>query len=245
MQSIHIGTSGFYYDHWIGNCYPADILKRDLLPYYASHFKTVEINSTFYHLPKRSTILHWLEVTPDDFRFTLKANRTITHAKKLHEVYEETLTFIRLVRPLKAKLGVILFQIPPSVRLDVKLLDDFICELPRGYRYAIEFRHASWMDEVVFQLLALHNIALCLHDYEQRPMPWIATADFVYLRLHGPSGRYRGSYDQRQIDALAQRVTAFSQEGKRVFCYFNNDMEGFAWYNAKSLAERCMERNAV
>jgi len=239
MQKIHIGTSGFYYDHWIGKCYPEDIAKHDLLPFFAQHFKTVEINSTFYHLPRRTTIEHWLETTPDDFLFTLKANRSITHRKRLDAVLKEIMVFIRLVKPLREKLGVILFQLPPRLKLDVKLLDAFISELPKGYRYAIEFRDESWMDDLVFELLALHGIGFCINDYAQRQTPWIATAPFVYIRMHGPLGSYRGKYDRQMLTALCETIKGFADEGREVFCYFNNDMEGFAWQNAQELAELC------
>jgi uncharacterized protein YecE (DUF72 family) len=239
MQKIHIGTSGFYYDHWIGRCYPEGISKHDLLPFFAKHFKTVEINSTFYHLPKQSTIAHWLEVTPDDFIFTLKANRSITHRKKIDAVLEETRLFIHLIKPLKEKLGVILFQLPPYLKLDIRLLDAFISQLPKGYRYAIEFRDESWMDDVVFELMALHGIGLCINDYEQRQTPWIATAPFVYIRMHGPQGRYSGKYDMQTITALCGTINGFADEGREVFCYFNNDMEGFAWQNAQELIALC------
>jgi len=239
MQKIHIGTSGFYYDHWIGRCYPDNISKHDLLPFFAQHFKTVEINSTFYHLPRRTTIDRWLEATPDDFLFTLKANRSITHRKRLDAVLEEITVFLRLVKPLKEKLGVILFQLPPRLKLDIKLLDVFISELPKGYRYAIEFRDESWMDDLVFELMALHGIGLCINDYEQRQTPWIATAPFVYIRMHGPLGRYRGKYDTQKLVALSETIKGFADEGREVFCYFNNDMEGFAWQNAQELRELC------
>lgn len=239
MQKIHIGTSGFYYNHWIGKCYPEAISKRDFLPFFAQHFKTVEINSTFYHLPKHTTIEHWLEVTPDDFIFTLKANRNITHRKKLDAVLDETVTFIHLIKPLKSKLGVILFQLPPYLKLDIKLLNLFISQLPKGYRYAIEFRDESWMDDVVYELMALNGIALCVNDFTQKQTPWIATAPFVYIRMHGPLGRYRGKYDGQQIGALGERIKSFVKEGKEVFCYFNNDMEGFAWQNAQELMAYC------
>jgi uncharacterized protein YecE (DUF72 family) len=239
MQMIHIGTSGFYYDHWIGKCYPEDISKHDLLPFFAQHFKTVEINSTFYHLPRRTTIERWLEATPDDFLFTLKANRSITHNNRLDTVHEEITVFIRLIKPLKEKLGVILLQLPPHLKLDIKLLDAFITELPKGYRYAIEFRDESWMDDLVFELMALHGIALCINDYAQRQTPWIATAPFVYIRMHGPMGRYRGKYDSQKLTALCNAIKGFVNEGREVFCYFNNDMEGFAWQNAQELRELC------
>ena len=238
-MKIHIGTSGFYYDHWIGKCYPSSISRRDLLPYFAQKFQTVEINSTFYHLPRQSTIAHWLEVTPDDFIFTLKANRSITHAKRPDRAGKEIKTFIHLIKPLKEKLGVILFQFPPRLRLDIELLDSFLSELPGGYRYAVEFRHHSWMESLVFDLMALHSVALCINDFGRRQTPWIATAPFVYIRMHGPLGRYNGRYDSEQIGALCREIDTFSREGKEVFCYFNNDMEGFAWENAQELIALC------
>lgn len=239
MQKIHIGTSGFYYDHWIGRCYPEDISKRDLLPYYAQNFKTVEINSTFYHLPRRTTIEHWLEATPDDFIFTLKANRSITHRRRLDAVLKEVTIFIHLIKPLKEKLGVILLQLPPYLKLDIGMLDAFVSQLPKGYKYAIEFRDGSWMDDVVFELLELHGIGFCINDFAQRQTPWIATAPFVYIRLHGPLGSYRGKYDAQAIAALCDKVKDFVREGRELFCYFNNDMEGFAWQNAQELIELC------
>ncbi len=239
MQKIHIGTSGFYYDHWVGRCYPEDISKRDFLPFFARHFKTVEINSTFYHLPKHTTIEHWLEVTPDDFVFTLKANRNITHRKRLDESAKEIITFIHLIKPLKPKLGAMLFQLPPYIKLDIKLLDEFVLRLPKGYKYAIEFRDGSWMDDVVFELLELNGVALCINDFDQKQMPWIATAPFVYIRMHGPLGRYKGKYDKAKIDDLCRMIKGFAKEGREVFCYFNNDMEGFAWQNAHELIELC------
>lgn len=239
MQKIHIGTSGFYYDHWIGKCYPEDISKRDFLPFFAQNFKTVEINTTFYHLPKHTTIEHWLEVTPDDFIFTLKANRNITHHKRLDAVLDEIVTFIHLIKPLKAKLGVILFQLPPYLKLDIKLLDAFISQLPKGYKFAIEFRDESWMDSVVFELMALNGIGFCINDFAQKQTPWIATAPFVYIRMHGPLGSYRGKYNAQKITALCERVKDFIKEDKEVYCYFNNDMEGFAWQNAQELIELC------
>jgi uncharacterized protein YecE (DUF72 family) len=242
MQKIQIGTSGFYYDHWIGKCYPEGISKRDLLPFYAGQFKTVEINSTFYHLPRQSTIAHWLEVTPEDFRFTLKANRSITHVKKLASARTEVLGFLHLVKPLKPKLGVILFQLPPQLRMDLKLLDDFIAGLPFGYRYAFEFRHGSWVSDLVLELLSLNKMGFCINDFDRKQTPWEATAPFAYIRMHGPLGRYRGRYGEEALEALCEKITAFAKEDKEVFCYFNNDMEGFAWENAKTLEALCEKR---
>jgi uncharacterized protein YecE (DUF72 family) len=233
MEKVHIGTSGFYYDHWIGCCYPEGISKRELLPAYARTFSTVEINSTFYHFPRQSSLLHWLEVTPDDFRFSLKAHRSITHYHRLDS--GDLRAFMHQIRPLRPKLGVILFQLPPSLKLDLPLLDAFLSELPRGYRYAVEFRNDSWLDDVVFELLALHGVSLCINDFDRKETPWVATAGHVYIRMHGPLGRYRGKYPEAALQRLAGEIASLREEGRELYCYFNNDMEGFAWENAREL----------
>jgi uncharacterized protein YecE (DUF72 family) len=235
MQTIHIGTSGFYYEHWIGSFYPDTLPKTEWLPHYATFFKTVELNTTFYHLPKQKSLLHWLEATPDDFVFSLKAYRRITHYKKLHDVKAELLRFLHLIKPLKAKLGAILFQLPPSLRIDMPLLEQFLALLPHGYRYAIEFRHDSWLDEAVFELLHLHNVALCIDDYAKRRTPFVATADFVYIRRHGENGRYAGRYSPEAIGELADRIAGLIGGGKSVYCYFNNDFEAAACDDATEL----------
>lgn len=242
MQTLHIGTSGFYYDHWVGTFYPADLPKAEWLPHYARYFKSVELNTTFYHFPRQHSLLHWLEATPDDFCFSLKAYRGITHYKKLHDVRDELLRFIHLIKPMKEKMGVILFQLPPSLHLDMPLLEAFLSTLPHGYRYAVEFRHDSWLDEAVFGLLRLHNVALCIDDYEKRQTPFIATADFVYIRRHGESGRYAGSYSPEALGELAEKIDRFLKEGKSVFCYFNNDFEAAACDDAMELTHLLKSR---
>lgn len=237
--NIRIGTSGFYYDHWIGKCYPEGIGKRDLLPFYAERFTTVEINSTFYHLPRQSSVAHWREVTPEDFRFTLKAYRGITHYKKLKEARSELHAFLHLIKPLKPKLGVLLFQLPPSLKIDLKLLEDFLEELPSGYRCAFEFRHDSWIEDTVLALLEAHGAGFCINDFGRHQTPWAVTASFAYVRMHGPEGRYRGRYDDAAIDVLCEKLSGIAAEGRDVYCYFNNDMEGFAWENAQMLRAKC------
>jgi uncharacterized protein YecE (DUF72 family) len=239
LSKIWIGTSGFYYDHWIGKCYPEQISKRDLLPFYAERFTTVEVNSTFYHLPRKSTTEHWLEVTPSDFRFTLKAYRGITHYKKLEDARSELLAFLHLVTPLKPKLGVLLFQLPPQLKRDLKLLEDFLAGLPEGYRYAFEFRHASWIGDDLFALLGQYGAGFCINDFDKKQTPWEVTAPFAYVRMHGPGGRYRGRYDEKAIAALGKRLEGMAVKGREVYCYFNNDEEGYAWENAQMLMARC------
>lgn len=235
QTTIHIGTSGFYYDHWKGPFYPEELPKAAWLPHYAAHFPSVELNTTFYHLPRQKSLLHWLEVTPEDFVFSLKGYRQITHYKRLRDVRDDLLRFIHLIKPLKSKLGVILFQLPPSLHLDMPLLEHFLTALPHGYRYAVEFRHRSWLDPAVYELLRLHNVALCIDDYEKHPIPFIATADFVYIRRHGENGRYAGRYPIQALETLAGEIARFAAEGKAVYCYFNNDFEAAACEDAVEL----------
>jgi len=242
---LWIGTSGFYYDHWIGKCYPEGIDRHDLLPYYAGHFKTVEVNSTFYHLPRSSTVEHWLAATPEDFTFALKAYRGITHYKKLKEARSELLAFLHLVKPLRPKLGVLLFQLPPSLKRDDALLHAFLEQLPAGYRYAFEFRHASWVDDTVFALLRQHGAGFCINDFDGCQTPWEVTAPFAYVRMHGPQERYRGRYDAAAIGALCGKLSDLADGGRDVFCYFNNDMEGFAWENALMLSSSCAKAQGL
>jgi len=184
-------------------------------------------------------------VTPDDFIFTLKAHRSITHQKRPDRAVKEIRRFIHLIKPLKKKLGAILFQFPPYLKLDIGVLDNFLSELPRGYKYAIEFRHQSWMDSVVFELMELHGVGFCINDFGRRQTPWIATAPFAYIRMHGPLDRYNGRYDPVQIADLCKIIRGFAEDGKEIFCYFNNDMEGFAWENAQELMELCRESSLL
>ncbi len=235
--TIHIGTSGFYYEHWRGLFYPNDLPKTRFFDYYVQHFSTVELNSTFYHLPRQKTTEHWMQKSPDDFLFSLKAYRGITHYKKLEEVDDELYRFLHLIKPMKPKLGSILFQLPPSLHYDLPRLESFFNILPRGYRYTIEFRHPSWLVEETYTLLKAFNVALCLNDYGKRTMEPVVTADFVYLRFHGPTGRYGGSYDDETLKEWAQKIVAWAQEGRDLLIYFNNDTQGYAVQNAFRLQE--------
>ena len=235
--TIRIGTSGFYYDHWRGVFYPQDLPKSRFFDYYVQHFSTVELNSTFYHLPRQKTTEHWMQKSPENFLFTLKAYRGITHYKKLEEVDDELYRFLHLIKPLKPKLGSILFQLPPTFHCDLSRLENFLKILPRGYRYTIEFRHPSWLIEDTYTLLKGFNVALCLNDYGKRLMAPVVTADFIYLRFHGPTGRYGGSYDDETLKAWAEKIDGWSKDGKGVFIYFNNDSQGYAVQNALRLQE--------
>ncbi len=229
----HIGTSGFYYDHWKGIFYPPDLPKSRYFEYYASHFDTVEMNSIFYHLPKSKTIEHWLQKSPEHFLFSIKAYRGITHYKKL-EAKEELYLFIHLIKPLRPKLGAILFQLPPSLHFDLERLAHFLQLLPAGYRYAVEFRHSSWYQEATYELLRRYEVAMCLHDFGKKITPFKITAPFIYVRFHGANGRYVGSYDESVLASWAQKLRPHCQT-KEIFCYFNNDFGGAAIEDAKRL----------
>ena len=237
MKKILIGTSGFYYEHWRGVFYPEDLPKRRFFEYYMERFDTVELNSTFYHLPRLKTTEHWAEASPPDFRFSLKAYRGITHYRKLKDVREELYRYLHLVKPLKPKIATILFQLPPSLHRDDALLEDFLALLPAGYRYTVEFRHESWMEAPVYDLLRSANVALCLNDFGKRSMEPIVTADFAYLRFHGPTGRYGGSYDDEILALWARWLKEETGELRNVCVYFNNDVGGYAVQNALRLRE--------
>ncbi len=232
-----IGTSGFYYEHWRGVFYPGDLPKSRFFDYYTKHFDTVELNSTFYHLPRLKTSEHWAEKSPPDFRFSLKAYRGITHYARLRDASGELYRYLHLIKPLKPKLATILFQLPPSLRMDLPLLEDFLAILPRGYRYTMEFRHESWMEDATYALLKSAGVAFCVNDYGKRAMEPVVTADFVYLRFHGPTGRYGGSYDDATLGRWAAWMKEEGEKLSTVLAYFNNDTEGYAVQNAMRLRE--------
>ena len=231
----YIGTSGFYYEHWKGAFYPPELSKKSYLNYYMEHFDTVEMNSTFYHLPKAKTIEHWSKMAKERFFYSIKVYRGITHYKRLQDVKEDILLFLHLIKPLKSHLGAFLFQLPPSLHKDTKLLASFLHLLPTGYRYAIEFRHSSWYCEEIYDLLRHYDVAFCIHDYQKKPTPVIDTAHFVYIRFHGTNGRYAGSYSDGTLQLWSQKIDAFLQHGKSVYVYFNNDFNTDAVRDAMRL----------
>ncbi|WP_457606433.1 DUF72 domain-containing protein [Nitratifractor sp.] len=230
-----IGTSGFYYEHWRGVLYPEGLAKSRWFEYYASQFSTVEMNSTFYHLPKAKTVEHWDEKSPEDFLFSFKAPRGITHYRKLREVEHELYLFLHLLKPLRQKIAAVLFQLPPSLHCDPELLADFLRLLPVGWRFVLEFRHESWYCEEIYETLRHYGVAICWHDYGRREVPTVLTAEFGYIRLHGPTGHYRGSYDDRTLELWAERIGEMLARHRSVFVYFNNDMEGNAVRDARRL----------
>jgi uncharacterized protein YecE (DUF72 family) len=235
-HSIFIGTSGWSYKHWVDNFYPKEIKAKDRFKYYCQQFDTVEINNTFYRLPPKETFIKWEKEVAADFQYVVKASRYITHMKKLHDPKESTALFLENVALLKKKLGAVLFQLPPQMKADYLLLQNFIKVLPKKCRYVFECRNADWNRDEIYELLQANNCAFCIYELNGHLSPLQVTADFVYLRLHGPGEKYKGSYADEALQKWASHCRSWLQT-KDVYVYFDNDERGYAAFNALSLKE--------
>lgn len=229
---MHIGTSGWQYDHWKGSFYPQPLGKGDFLRFYAARFDSVEVNSTFYRLPSRETVEAWRENTPPGFVFAVKASRYVTHMKKLKDPEQTLPPFFRAIEGLKGKLGPILFQLPPKWAFNPDRFYDFLEALPGGHRYAFEFRDRSWFDARALEALTEMGAALCLYELGGRQSPRDVTAEFVYVRLHGPEQAYQGRYKRKGLAGWAGAFSSWAEQGREVFCYFDNDEAGYAAMDA-------------
>ncbi len=234
---IHIGTSGWHYPYWKGYFYPEKMPARDFLNHYLSVFRTVEINNSFYKLPSADTFSGWRKAVPPDFRFAVKASRYITHMKKLKDPEQSLTKFMHQVGFLEEKLGPILFQLPPNWHPNPDRLRHFMEHLPKDYQYVLEFRNNDWLEERVFELMRKHQIALCLGDVENNSTSIPLTADFIYIRLHGPEEKYASSYSDSALQEWAQQVMTWSRQGKEVYVYFDNDIHSYAAFNAQTLQQ--------
>jgi uncharacterized protein YecE (DUF72 family) len=234
---IHIGTSGWHYKHWIGTFYPEATKDHEQLPYYLEFFKTVELNNSFYHLPSSETFTNWAKAVPSDFIFAVKASRYITHNKKLKDPEQSLALFLDHAKHLKKKLGPILFQLPPGWKVNEERLEAFLQQLPRKHKYVFEFRNPTWYTEKVYNLLRKHNCAFCMYELAGHVSPAIDTANFLYVRLHGPGNKYEGSYTNAALKKWAKQCIVWQKKGKDVFVYFDNDQLGYAAFNAKQLQE--------
>jgi uncharacterized protein YecE (DUF72 family) len=235
MAQIRIGCSGWLYRHWRGDFYPAGLRQKDEFAYYAERFDTAEINASFYRLPSEATVARWREQAPPGFLYAWKASRYLTHNKKLKEPEDSLALILGRMAPLGPAHGPVLYQLPPMLRLDYDRLAYFLDRLPSDRRHTIEFRHPSWYAARIFDLLAGHDVALCLSDHHHAPTPWEATAGWIYVRGHGPDGRYAGRYRQEQLANWAARIEGWASEGRDVFCYFDNDIGGAAPRDALDL----------
>ncbi len=236
-ERIHIGTSGWHYDHWKGPFYPEGMKAAEMLAFYADRFATVEINNSFYQLPDENTLAGWRDAVQERFVFSAKASRFMTHMKKLKDPEEPVSTFMERMKMLGGKLGPILFQLPPRWNLNPERLASFLAALPGGHRYAFEFRDPSWFADEVYEALRDNNAAFCIYELAGRLSPRKVTADFVYVRLHGPGDAYEGDYDAQALSGWAGAISTWAGKGLPVYCYFDNDQKGYAPRNALSLQE--------
>ena len=217
---IWIGTSGYNYPEWKGSFYPAALPAAKMLPFYAARFSTVEINYTFYRMPNERLVGGWAAQTPSPYKLTLKAPRRITHDNRLKNCGELVKTFCNVAGTLGEKLGALLFQLPPSCRRDLALLDAFLDELPPKAVAAFEFRHASWLDDDVFERLARRNLALCIADSEKMSTPVRITANYAYFRLRDEG--YTADDIKRWSDTVARETGSC----RDVFVYFKHEEQG-------------------
>ncbi|MFQ6618485.1 MAG: DUF72 domain-containing protein [Fidelibacterota bacterium] len=234
-MDIHIGTSGFSYKGWVGIFYPPSVHPGKWLEFYSRHFSTVEMNSTFYHLPKPVTMENWRLRVPENFVFSLKASRFLTHQKKLSDPEEPLQNFLDLAVLMKEKLGCIIYQLPPGLKSDTGLLEHFLSILPKNLEHTIEFRNNDWHRKEVKSMLEKYNVSFCINDFRGIDCPEWVTSDVVYIRRHGPGGYYQGSYTDEMLKDLSFSIEKYLKEGKKVYTYFNNDIGGCAIENARTL----------
>ncbi|MGA9511529.1 MAG: DUF72 domain-containing protein [Candidatus Sulfotelmatobacter sp.] len=233
---IRIGTSGFHYKHWKGPFYPAKFPNSKLLDYYLQHFDTVELNNSFYRLPEASAFDCWREATPANFVFAVKASRFLTHNKKLKDPENALDNLLPRAAHLGSKLGPVLFQLPPHWRVNPERLINLLEILPRDSRYAFEFRELSWMSNEVESILNKFNAAFCIYELAGYHSPLTVTADFAYIRLHGPdAGKYQGSYSNERLSEWARQIESWAAQLKAIYIYFDNDQFGYALSNAQTL----------
>ncbi len=236
--AIRIGTSGWYYKHWVGPFYPPKTPAARLLDYYSERFDTVEINNSFYRLPPETALTNWRDATPPDFCFAMKGSRFLTHMKKLKDAGQGLDRFFERADLLGPKLGPILFQLPPHWTLNLERLDTFLKALPSRHRYAFEFRDPTWLTNQVYDLLSRRRAALCIFDLAGFQSPIEVTTRFTYIRLHGPGGKYQGSYSDASLEAWADRIRTWSTTLEAIYVYFDNDQSGYAAEDALRLGTR-------
>ena len=249
MAEIRIGTSGYHYKHWVGRYYPAGIKSSDMLAHYLRDFDTVELNNTFYQLPNESSFDTWRASTPNDFLFAVKGSRFISHMIKLKEPERGLVNFLPRAERLRGKLGPILWQLPPGWKVNLERLETFLELLPREHRYTFELRNPTWMTAEVYEILRKYNAAFCIYELAGFQSPLEVTADWTYIRLHGPTAfKYQGSYSDEQLAEWADRIRAWSRRMKAIYVYFDNDDSAYAVDNAltlKRMLKRLMAKRAA
>lgn len=228
MGRIWIGTSGWHYKHWLGTFYPPKLASSRMLACYSEDFDTVELNNTFYKLPSAKSLSEWRDSTPPHFHFAVKGSRFLTHMKKLRDAQEGLDRFLTSVQTLGHKLGPILFQLPPNWAIDLERLEEFLALLPTDVRCAFEFRNPTWNEQPTYDLLIRYKAGYCIFDLAGYASPVMVTGNFAYVRLHGPGGKYQGSYSAAALADWAGRIQSWKKRLDSVYVYFDNDEAGYA-----------------
>lgn len=245
IENLYIGTSGWSYGNWKPDFYPPELKSADFLNFYAKHFSTTEINSSFYHFTMKKTIEKWLENTPDNFRFSAKLHRSITHYQKLQDIEAPLTKYAEIFSQLKPKLGPVLIQLPPSLNFQQNIVEAFYTILRRimpDFTFALEARHTSWFSDESFDLMAEYDIANVWADAGRRfPSSDAVTNNEAYIRFHGREKLYASEYEDDVLEDFAERIALYLDEGLRVWVYFNNTMFGHALHNAQTL-EKMIEK---
>ncbi|MDP4202249.1 MAG: DUF72 domain-containing protein [Bacteroidota bacterium] len=238
---LFVGTSGWSYQHWCGCFYPSEIQPFQYLEYYITQFDCVELNASFYHLPFKATVAGWMRRTPESFRFCSKMSRFITHQKRLVNCDEALENYFQVFDCLKPKLGPVLVQLPPNFHYDKELFihfADLLTNRHPDYRFAVEIRDGSWLNDDLFDLLNSYSIGFVISDAGGKfPFAEIVTSDFVYIRFHGREQLYASDYTMQDLVFYAEKIRSWLNEGKDVWAFFNNDYGGFAPKNALNIRE--------
>ena len=243
MERIRIGCSGWNYKHWRERFYPKGLPQRSWFAFYAEHFDTVEINNSFYRLPSAETFGKWRDQAPPDFCYAVKANRFLTQAKKLKDCAEPLERMMSPVRELAPALGPILYQLPPSLRINLGRLEEFLELVPKDVTNVFEFRDKSWYVPETIELLERHGVSFCAHDMIGSESDRIAVGPVAYVRFHGAGAKYWGRYSDPVLLGWSDWIVAQARAGRSVWCYFNNDIDAHAIDDAQTL--RAMVAQAV
>ena len=232
---IRIGCSGWQYKHWRERFYPEGLPQTRWFAFYADHFDTVEINSSFYHLPKASTFEKWRDQAPPGFCYAVKANKFITQAKKLNECEEPLDRMMAATRHMGDRLGPMLYQLPPSLGINLQRLESFLRLVPADVTNVFEFRHKSWYVPETYALIDRYGASFCIHDMPGSASERVAVGPAVYIRFHGGEGKYWGRYSDERLLGWADWIVEQARGGRRCWCYFNNDIDAHAIRDAQTL----------
>lgn len=236
-----LGTSGFTYKHWKGIFYPLELPQKRWFEFFCEKFNTVELNASFYRIPTLKTVEGWNQRSPDDFYFSVKMSRLITHTKKLRNCTDELQWFFSNFRPLYSKIKAILVQLPPAMKFNPGLIKEFSHLLPSGFKFAFEFRNTSWYRDETYDMLSEANHIFCIHDMASIPTEKIVTTNAVYIRFHGFDSTYGGDYPEQHLNEWAEWIASQVQNNRSVYGYFNNDIGGYAVKNCLSLRRLVQE----